>query len=65
MFNFFKRNKQQPPADAEQLHQEARALGQAGKYDAAIEKLRAAIAAKPDWAYPYYDGDLVGLQTNG
>ncbi len=55
MFNFFKRKQEKPPADAEQLHREARALGQAGKYDAAIEKLRAAIAAKPDWAYPYYD----------
>ena len=55
MFNFFKRKQEKPTADAEQLHREARALGQAGKYDAAIEKLRAAIAAKPDWAYPYYD----------
>ena len=55
MFNFFKRKQEKPPVDAEQLHHEARVLGQAGKYDAAIEKLRAAIAAKPDWAYPYYD----------
>lgn len=54
MFNFFKK-KRPDPKDAETLHREARALGQSGKYDAAIEKLQAAIAIKPEWAYPYYD----------
>lgn len=55
MFNFFNRKKTEKPADAEELHREARGLGQAGKYDAAIEKLKAAILLKPQWAYPYYD----------
>jgi tetratricopeptide (TPR) repeat protein len=37
------------------LHQEARAFGQAGKYDLSIAKLEQAMAMEPDWAYPVYD----------
>src|SRR5690349_245552 len=55
MFNFFKRKNTEPPADANQLHQEGRTLAQAGKYDAAIAKFKQSMALKPDWAYPYYD----------
>jgi tetratricopeptide (TPR) repeat protein len=40
---------------AKQLHNEARILGQSGKYDEAIEKLEAAIKIEPVWAYPVYD----------
>jgi len=40
---------------AQMLHQEARALGQAGKYDSSIEKLNEAIKIQPTWAYPIYD----------
>lgn len=40
---------------AQQLHNEARALGQSGQYDGAIQKLEAAIALEPNWAYPVYD----------
>ena len=37
------------------LHQEARVLGQAGKYDMSIMKLEQAMTLEPDWAYPVYD----------
>lgn len=40
---------------AKSLHNEARELGQAGKYDSSIAKLEQAIAIQPDWAYPVYD----------
>lgn len=40
---------------ASELHQEARTLGQTGKYDLSISKLEQAIKIQPDWAYPYYD----------
>lgn len=40
---------------AQSLHQEARKLGQAGKYDEAIIKLNEAVTIQPDWAYPIYD----------
>lgn len=40
---------------AQSLHQEARQLGQSGKYDLAIAKLNEAIKMQPDWAYPTYD----------
>ncbi|MCE3226576.1 MAG: hypothetical protein K0S32_1127 [Bacteroidetes bacterium] len=40
---------------AQQLHEEARALGQTGKYDLSIAKLEEAIKLQPDWAYPVYD----------
>jgi len=41
--------------NAKVLHQEARLLGQSGKYDLAIAKLNEAIKIQPDWAYPTYD----------
>lgn len=40
---------------AKALHEEARTLGQAGHYDAAISKLEEAIKIQPTWAYPTYD----------
>jgi len=40
---------------ARMLHQEARKLGQVGKYDMSIVKLREAIKIQPDWAYLTYD----------
>ena len=40
---------------AQQLHNEARALGQAGNYDEAIAKLESAMQIDPHWAYPVYD----------
>jgi len=40
---------------AQALHQEARVLGQSGKYDLSIEKLEEAIKIQPSWAYPLYD----------
>jgi tetratricopeptide (TPR) repeat protein len=42
-------------ATAKALHTEARALGQAGKYDSSIVKLEQAIKVQPTWAYPTYD----------
>jgi tetratricopeptide (TPR) repeat protein len=42
-------------AKAKLLHQEARQLGQSGKYDLSIAKLNEAIKIQPDWAYPTYD----------
>ena len=41
--------------EAKSLHEEARTLGQAGNYDAAIAKLEQAMQIQPDWAYPVYD----------
>lgn len=41
--------------DAAALHQEARAFGQAGKYDLSIAKLEQAMVLEPEWAYPVYD----------
>ncbi len=55
MLNFFKKKQDVLPPTAAELHQGARADGQAGNFDAAIEKLRAAILLDPNWAYPYYD----------
>lgn len=40
---------------AKALHNEARELGQAGKYDLSIAKLEQAIKIQPTWAYPTYD----------
>lgn len=40
---------------AQSLHNEARSLGQSGKYDLAINKLEQAIQIQPNWAYPIYD----------
>lgn len=40
---------------AQQLHQEARVLGQTGKYDLSISKLQEAMEIQPTWAYPVYD----------
>ena len=40
---------------AQALHQEARELGQTGKYDLSIAKLEQAIRIQPTWAYPTYD----------
>lgn len=40
---------------AQALHQEARQLGQAGKYDQSIAKLEEAMRIQPNWAYPVYD----------
>lgn len=40
---------------AKKLHEEARGLGQSGKYDESIRKLEAAIDLEPTWAYPVYD----------
>jgi tetratricopeptide (TPR) repeat protein len=41
--------------NASKLHQEARELGQSGKYDLSISKLEQAIKIQPTWAYPFYD----------
>ncbi|WP_378106291.1 tetratricopeptide repeat protein [Chryseobacterium sp. sg2396] len=48
-------DNQNTNATADQLHKEARQLGQSGKYDLAITKLQEAIKIQPDWAYPTYD----------
>ncbi len=40
---------------ANKLHKEARALGQTGKFDEVILKLKEAIIRQPDWAYLTYD----------
>ncbi len=40
---------------AQELHQEARQLGQSGQYDQAIAKLDEATKIQPNWAYPFYD----------
>ena len=47
-----------------ELHQEARELGQAGKYDLAILKLEEAIKLQPTWAYPVYDLAFTYLLKN-
>jgi tetratricopeptide (TPR) repeat protein len=43
------------PDEAKQLHQEARKLGESGKFSEAIDKLTKANELAPDWAYPAYD----------
>lgn len=43
------------PDKANQLHQQARELGAAGKYDQAIKLLTQAQSLAPDWPYPTYD----------
>lgn len=48
-------NNQNINPRAQNLHQEARELGQAGKYDLSVAKLEEAIKIQPDWAYPNYD----------
>ena len=48
-------NEDEIPAEANSLHQQARQLGAAGKYDAAIEALTKAQALAPDWPFPTYD----------
>lgn len=40
---------------AKTLHNEAKKLGQDGKYDLSIAKLEDAIKVAPQWAYPTYD----------
>lgn len=47
--------------EAKELHNEARELGQAGKYEEAIAKLEQAIKIQPAWAYPPYDLAFVYL----
>lgn len=42
-------------ARAKQLHEEGRALGTTGDFDAAILKFEEAIHIQPDWGYPVYD----------
>lgn len=41
--------------EAQQLHNDARQLGQSAKYDAAIAKLEQAMKIQPSWPYPPYD----------
>lgn len=48
-------NNQNIDETAKNLHNEARELGQAGKYDLSIAKLQQAIKLQPNWAYPTYD----------
>lgn len=43
------------PDDARKLHEQARSLGQAGKYDESIQLLVEAIEIAPTWPYPVYD----------
>lgn len=43
------------PLAAKALHDEARAFGQAGRYEEAIQKLEEVIRMEPGWAYPVYD----------
>lgn len=43
------------PDKANELHQKARRLGAAGKYEQAIELLSQAHLLAPDWPYPTYD----------
>lgn len=60
------------PSRAQELHQAARAKGEAGQYAAARTLLREAIKVAPDWAYPYYDlafthllaGDMTNAMLN-
>lgn len=41
--------------EANRLHQEGRELAGQGKYEESVEKLKAAMALQPEWAYPPYD----------
>jgi len=43
------------PAKAQQLHDQARAKGEAGDYVSALALLKQAADLAPDWAYPPYD----------
>lgn len=43
------------PARAQQLHQEARAQGEAGDYASALSLLKQASEVAPNWPYPPYD----------
>jgi tetratricopeptide (TPR) repeat protein len=43
------------PAQAEELHRQARVKGEAGEYPAALDLLRQAADIAPTWAYPHYD----------
>ena len=43
------------PAEARQLHAQARAAGGRGEYDKAVALLRRASEAAPRWPYPVYD----------
>lgn len=43
------------PAEARQLHEQARAAGGRGEYDQAIAILQRASKAAPQWPYPVYD----------
>jgi tetratricopeptide (TPR) repeat protein len=56
------------PAEAQRLHNAARAKGEAGDYESALALLRQAAKVAPDWPYPYYDMAftylLQGDQTN-
>lgn len=45
----------QVPAEAQRLHNEARAVGGTGDYPRTLELLDQAIALAPDWAHPVYD----------
>lgn len=53
--NYEVMDNQNIDATAKILHNEARELGQAGKYDLSIAKLEQAIKIQPNWAYPTYD----------
>lgn len=48
-------NNQDIDLNAKKLHNEARQLGQTGKYDLSIAKLEQAMKIQPKWAYPTYD----------
>jgi tetratricopeptide (TPR) repeat protein len=60
------------PAKAQELHNQARAKGQAGDYRSAMVLLKQAIEVAPQWAYPYYDlafthllqGDMTNAVVN-
>lgn len=49
------------PAEAQRLHQEARAAGGRGDYEAALSLLNQAHQLAPAWAYPLYDAAFTYL----
>lgn len=49
--NYQVKSEQYVDSKAQSLHNEARSLGQSGKYDLAINKLKQAIQIQPNWAY--------------
>ncbi|WP_207625672.1 tetratricopeptide repeat protein [Niastella populi] len=53
--NYQVKSEQYVDSKAQSLQNEARSLGQSGKYDLAINKLKQAIQIQPNWAYPIYD----------